>query len=53
MNLKFSRFGTGGFGEVSSEINTSTTSKETKKYSYTQKEGDDALSTVKFSSMTL
>lgn len=39
--------GTGGSSEVSSEINTSTTSKETKKYSYTRKEEDDALGTAK------
>lgn len=39
--------GTGSSGELSSGINTSTTSKETKKYSYTRKEEDDALGTVK------
>ena len=39
--------GTGSSSELSSGINTSTTSKETKKYSYTRKEDDDALGTVK------
>lgn len=45
-DIKFG-IGTGRSGEVSSEINATTTSKERKKYSYTRKDKDDALGTVK------